>query len=63
MREGDAMVSWLRALMERINRAFERRLERASGLDAPHTHAESADEEEGVEIVNLPRGAEISEQS
>lgn len=57
------MVSWLRALMERINRAFERRLERASGLDKPHAHAEAAEEEEGVEIVNLPRGAEISEQS
>jgi hypothetical protein len=56
------MVSWLVALLERINRAFERRIERASGLDADHARADAhTEEEEGAEIVNLPRGAEVSE--
>jgi hypothetical protein len=57
------MASWIETLMERINRAFESRLERASGLSESHAQAEAAGEgeEEDVEIVNLPRGAKISE--
>lgn len=57
-------MSWFQRLVEAINRAYERRVRRASLVTeygAGHAHADEEDEDEGVEIVNVPRGTNVSQ--
>jgi hypothetical protein len=52
-------MEWFQRLLDLIEREFERRLRRASGLDQPNAHdhpaTPAAEEEEEAEIVNIPR--------
>lgn len=53
------MPSWIGELVQRIDRAYERRLQRASGLaeSGASVHPDEPAGDDDVEIVNLPRGA------
>lgn len=58
------MLSWFLHLNERIDRAFNRRLRRASGLDqsqhaAPLAAPEHSVEEDGTEISNVALGTGV----
>jgi hypothetical protein len=49
-------MEWFQRLIDLIEREFERRLRRASGLDQPNPQPHSAaEDEEEAEIVNIPR--------
>ncbi|HEU5086527.1 MAG TPA: hypothetical protein VFT99_03745 [Roseiflexaceae bacterium] len=59
------MFGWLTQVGSALDRAFERRLRRASGLDAPQHAAPVPDiagppDDGDVEIANLARGATIA---
>jgi hypothetical protein len=59
------MFGWLAQVGNALDRAFERRLRRASGLDAPQHAAPVPDiagppDDGDVEIANLARGATIA---
>ena len=57
------MSNWFTDLGGAIDRAFERRLKRASGQQQEETHQarqHAADDEEGA-IINLPRGSVLAE--
>jgi hypothetical protein len=53
------MASWFEGFLSALEREYERRLRRASGLDTPSA-APDDDDDEGT-IVNLAPGAQISE--
>ncbi|MDZ4719675.1 MAG: hypothetical protein SH847_14575 [Roseiflexaceae bacterium] len=54
-------MSWFDQMVVVIERAYEQRLKKASGLDGLSSHTDNTtvpDEDEG-EIVNLPRGVAV----
>jgi hypothetical protein len=57
------MAGWFEQMVASVEHAYERRLNRASGLTVQNAHSETIPEEEEEdegEIVNLPRGVAVA---
>lgn len=57
------MGSWFDRMVTAVERVYERRLQQASGIEGLNTHANettSPEDDEEVEIVNLPRGVAVA---
>ena len=56
-------MNWFQRLLAAIDREYERRVRRASLVTEYGAEQHSADDEDddGVEIVNVPRGANVSQ--
>jgi hypothetical protein len=54
------MAGWFQQMVASVEQAYERRLNRASGLTGHNAHAETLPDEDEGEIVNLPRGVAVA---